>query len=175
MLYLCSSVNLIKNIIVKLWSYTIVRVLVAAWLAYYIGGGFYSRVMARASNVNFAFPGWDTLFYIPNFAFNPSFIKSGKASFGIMNSITRLGSIFAPGLMIVGIILYLQKVFNTYKAPPLPVIYRGEDAEDVIVADYRMPVLYTKGEAVYYDEDEDEYEEEETVSDYDLENGGVMA
>lgn len=180
MLYLLSALNLFKNILVKLWSYTIVKVIVVAAFTFYVGEGFYSRVSSRMSNLNLEFPGWSTLFYIPGFEYNPNFVKSGKASFGIMNSIIRLASVFFPGLLSVGIILFLQKVYNNYKAPPLPIIYRAEDAEDVLVTDYRMPTLFTKGEDDGYDYDEDEDddeeeydEEEEYENDYDLANGGI--
>lgn len=173
MLYLLSTINLVKNILVKLWSYTIVKVIVIGCFAFYVGEGFYSRVASRASNMNFEFPGWSTLFYIPGFEYNPSFIKSGKTTYGVFNALTKLASVYFPGLLFVAIILFLQKVVNTYKAPPLPIIYRGED---VIVTDYRMPTLYTKGESYEDDEDEeDDCEEDvtEDLGDIDLADGGV--
>ncbi len=156
MLYILSFFNLIKNLIVKLWSYKSVRVIACLGLAYYLGSGFYDRIMLRASSANFDFLGWDTIIKIPEFNFNPSFVKSGKTSAGVVGAITTLASVFGPGLLFVGIILFLQKVWNGYKAPPLPILYNNEDSEDVIVQDYRMPVLFTKGES--WDED-DEVEE----------------
>lgn len=169
MLAIISLVNEFKNLVVKLWSYKIVRIAVYLGFAYYVGSGFYTKVMSRASSTTFVFPGWDALITIPEISYNPSFIKSGKATAGWGSALTTLGSVMAPGFLFVGIILFLQKVWNTYKAPPLPIVYRKEDAEDVIVDDYRMPVLYTQGTA---DLDE-EYEEE--VVEHPLEAEGVKA
>lgn len=158
MLYLLSFINLIKNIVVKIWSYKPVRVVVSLGFAYYLINRFGTNTMARATNADLSFPGWDAIFYMPEFGFNPNFIKSGKANYGWATALTKISSVFAPGLLFVGVILFLQKVWNTFQAPPLPLLYRGEDAEDVIVEDYRMPVLFTKGEAEY-DDEEDELDE----------------
>lgn len=146
MLYLLSFINLIKNLIVKIWSYKPVRIIVYLYVAYYFSSGFYSKVATRISSANLEFLGWDTIFIIPKFSFNPNFIKSNKASFGIFNAFKMLVSVFTPGLLMVALILYLQKVFNTFKAPPLPIIYQNEEAEEVLVEDYRMPELFTKDE-----------------------------
>ncbi|MFI3116298.1 MAG: hypothetical protein R3Y12_09190 [Clostridia bacterium] len=159
MLYFLSFINLIKNIIVKLWSYKIVRIVVWGYLAYYLISGFGTKVMSRMNSTNFDFPGWSALMPNSNIGFNPNFIKSNKANFSIINSITMLFSIFAPGALFVAIILYVQKVINTFKAPPLPIVFAHEDAEDVLVSDYRLPELYTKDEAEYDDDDEDEDED----------------
>lgn len=160
MLYLLSLINLFKNTIVKLWSYKIVRFGAYAYLTYYLGWGFISKVMSRINSANLVFPGWEALINIPQISFNPTFIKSNKATASIPSAISMLTSIFVPGLIIVGIILLLQKALNTFKAPPLPIIYSGEDAEDIIVEDYRMPILYTKGESDYDDDDDEEEEED---------------
>lgn len=160
MLYLVSLVNLMKNVVVKLWSYKIVRFAVYGYLFYYFGYGMYEKISARLGTTVIEWQGWEAV--MPNFqlGYNPSFTKSGKANFGIMNAISRLGSVFVPGLLGVAIILYLQKVFNTFKAPPLPILYSGNDADELIVEDYRLPVLYTPGEAEE-EYDEDELEEED--------------
>ncbi len=155
MLYLCSLINLVKNILVKIWSNKVIRVLLCVGFAYYLGSGFYDKMSARLSSASFPFLGWDTIFSFPEINYNPNFTKSNKNSYGIMASLTTLGSVMGPGFAFVGIILFLQKVWNTYKAPPLPIIYNAEDAEDVLVADYRMPTLYTKGED-WNDDDEEE-------------------
>lgn len=161
MLYLASFINLIKNIIVKLWSYKIVRFVVWGYLAYYLVSGFGTRVLSRASSTTFAFPALQDILPNPQFGFNPNFIKSNKANFSIINSINMLASIFIPGILIIAIVLYVQKVINTFKAPPLPIIFASEDADDVLVSDYRMPELYTKDEAEYDDEDEDDEDDED--------------
>lgn len=168
MLYILSSINLVKNQLVKLWSIKWVRYALILGFTYYLGEGFYARTASRINFSTLTIPTWSSIFYIPNIEFNPNFIKSNKASFSIINALTKLGSIFTPGLLMVAIILFLQKCFNTYKAPPLPIIYRGEDAEDIVEEDYTLPVLFTKGEC--FDDDEDDDDEE----DYDLESEGVM-
>lgn len=72
---------------------------------------------------------------IPTFEFNPSYIKSGKATFGIVSALSMLASVLVPGFIFVGITLFIQKAINTYKAPPLPIMYAKEDADEVLVAD----------------------------------------
>lgn len=159
MLYLSSLINLLKNILVKLWSCKPLRVLACLAFAYYLGSGFYNKISTRLAAASLTFLGWDTIFIMPEFNFNPDFVKSGKTTAGVMSALGTLASVMGPGFAFVGIVLFLQKVWNTYKAPPLPIIYNSEDAEEVLVADYRMPVLYTKGES--FDE---EYEEEESFA-----------
>ncbi len=156
MISILSVFLLLKNIAVKLWSIKPVRYIAIAAFTYYLVSNFYTTTMTRASNTTFVFPGWDALIAIPEFAFNPSYIKSGKASFSILSALTMLASVFVPGFLFVGIVLYVQKAINTYKAPPLPIMYAHEEADEVLVADYRMPVLYTKWEEEEEDEDEDE-------------------
>lgn len=164
MLYLLSAINLLKNVAVKLWSIKWIRFLAIGGFAYYLISGFGSQVMSRASNTTFTFPGWDAIITIPEINYNPNFVKSNKASYGIMNAISRLGSIFIPGSFLIAIVLFVQKALNTFKAPPLPIVYTKDDADEVLVADYRMPVLYTKGEPDYYEEDEEDEIDEQTGS-----------
>lgn len=161
MLYLASFINLIKNVLVKLWSHKPVRFVVMGYFAYYCVSGFYTTAAARATNLVLEFPGWEALMPTGDIGFNPDFIKSRKATAGVWGAAKMLGSVFGPGLAGVAVLLYLQKMMNTYMAPPLPVLYCGEDAEDIIVDDYRMPVLYTKGEAEYDEDEEEELEEQE--------------
>lgn len=168
MISLLSVFLILRNIAVKLWSIKPVRYIAIAAFTYYLVSNFYTTTMSRASSTTFTFPGWDALITIPEFQFNPSYIKSNKASFSIISSISMLVSVFVPGFLFVAIILFLQKVINTYKAPPLPIMYANEAADEVLVADYRMPVLYSKWEAEYEEEEE---EEEDSLS--EDETGGV--
>ncbi len=164
MLYLLSAINLFKNILVKLWSVTLVRVAVIGAFTYYIVSRFGTTFMSRASNSDLSFQGFDSIFYFSDFGFNPEYIKSRKATFGIMNALSRLGSVYLPGLLAVGIILFVQKAINTYKAPPLPIIYRGEDADTVVALDYRIPILYTKGEVDYTENTSEEVIEKPRIN-----------
>lgn len=159
MISILSVFILLKNIAVKLWSMKPVRYVIIGVFAFYLVSDFYTTTMSRASNTSFTFPGWDALITIPEFEFNPNYVKSGKASFSIVSALSMLASIFVPGILFIAIILVLQKALNTYKAPPLPIMYASDDAEEVVVADYRLPVLYTKWEA------EEEYEDEEGDTD----------
>lgn len=166
MLYLFSAINLFKNILEKIWSYKIVRFLVWSYLAYYLISGFGSRAMSRVSNLNFTFNGWDSIISIPSLGFNANYIKSNKATGGVINAISKLFSVFVPGLTISAIILYLQDSLNKFKAPPLPIIFNNDEADEIIVADYRMPTLYTKGESEYYDDEEYDESDESDESEY---------
>ncbi len=212
MLYLISAINLLKNVLVKLWSFKLIKVLVIGWFAIYLVWGFGSSVLSRlssqgmlelpsflnlsvmtsdntqdddinsgeimlistnnvstngailisASNVNMA----QFVSELAFISYNPNYTKSGKTTAGVLGALITLASVFGPGIVLIIIVLFVQKALSDMKAPPLPIIYSKDDADEVIVEDYRMPMLYTKGESEEYEddeEDEDDNEDDETT------------
>ncbi len=204
MLYLLSGINLMKNVVVKMWSYKVVKALVIACFTIYLIWGFGSSVLSRlssqgvidlpdflnlsvatsissteedgnsneirlmstntlntssvmllsATNTNIA----QSVSELSFISFNPNYTKSGKTSEGILGALVTLASVFGPGIVLIVIVLFVQKALSDIKAPPLPIIYSKDDADEIIVEDYRMPVLYTKGESEEYEEDDEDDE-----------------
>ncbi|OON99053.1 MAG: hypothetical protein ATN35_02370 [Epulopiscium sp. Nele67-Bin004] len=168
MTFILSIINCIKNIAVSLWDKKIVRLVVGGVFAFYLIYNFssaaYTRLEAQGGATMPTVSEATTIIknmFTPDSSittFNSGYKKSNKSNFSVSNSITMLIEVFVPGILIAAIIMLAYQFFVSSRATALPILYTKDD--DLVEEDYRIPMIYTKGESEDEEDDEDEQDEE---------------